>query len=119
MGRVQGLPPLGSDWENSWDNPSSPATASLSHHFIRKQGVESWGREPSGCPQNLLDAPAKHALAWVAQLQAGCGWWVASRTSQHWPEEGSVVSGHVSRPGSALLAVCSAFWGRGARGWPG
>ena len=49
---------------------------------------------------------SKHAQAWVAQLQAGCGWWMASRTSQHWPEEGSVVSGHASRPGSSLLAVC-------------
>lgn len=74
MGRVQGLPPLGSDLKNSWDTPSSPVTASLSRHFIRWKGVGSWGREPAGRPQNLLDAAVRHARAWVAQVQAGCGW---------------------------------------------
>ena len=33
--------------------------------------------------------------------------------AKHWPEEGSVVSGHASRPGSSLPAVCvlcSGIW---------
>lgn len=52
----------------------------------------------------------KGVQAWVIQLQAGCGWWVGSRTSQHWPEEGSVVSGRV---GTSPLAVV--FWVLGHR----
>lgn len=48
---------------------------------------------------------SKGVQAWVTQLETGCGWWEGSQTSQHWPEEGSVVSGRV---GSSLLAVV--FW---------
>lgn len=62
-----------------------------------------------------FEAPSKDSQAWVAQLQAGCGWWVVSQTCQHWPEEGSTVSGHVGCAFSLLaLVFCVLGAGRGA-----
>ena len=120
VGRVQGLPLLGSDLKNIWDTPSSPATASSSHHLIKKQGVGSWGRDPSGRPQNLLDAPVE-ACSGLGCPAAGRMWLVDGKPDLPALARRGQRCFRTCQPTRLISAgcVCSVFWDLGAGGRPG